>query len=141
MALAAYAAAPIAGSNPMVTGIQAVRLAFIAFIIPFVFLYNPQLLIISAATGGAFEPLTFIWILFRVLIALWLFTTALAAMDREPLSILNIGLRMLAGGVILLAYPLWQWAGLVLATVVLFEHHILAPRRAVKSAADSTVNI
>ncbi|MCH7477790.1 MAG: TRAP transporter fused permease subunit, partial [SAR324 cluster bacterium] len=43
VAIAAYAAAPIAGSNPIATGVVAVRLALIGFIIPFVFVYNPSL--------------------------------------------------------------------------------------------------
>jgi TRAP transporter 4TM/12TM fusion protein len=136
VALAAYAAAPIAGSNPVITGIVSVRLAFIAFIIPFVFLYNPQLLIISAATGGAFEPLTFIWVLFRVLIALWLFTTALTGMDRHKLSALGKLLRMAAGVSLLVVGAVWQVAGLVLAFVVLAEHYLFAPRRAAKPALD-----
>jgi TRAP transporter 4TM/12TM fusion protein len=132
--LAAFAAAPIAEDNPMTLALKAVRISYIGFIIPFVFLYNPQLLIVSAATGGAFDGVAFVWILFRVMVALWLFTTALSAMDREPLSLLSIGLRLLAGGLLLLVYPIWQWSGLVLTIVILAQHHLFAPRRAAETA-------
>lgn len=48
VALAAYAGAGISGGDPMKTGFQAVRLAIAAFIIPYLFVYNPVLLLIDA---------------------------------------------------------------------------------------------
>ena len=45
--LLAYAAASIAQSNPMATGFQAMRLGIITFIIPFMFVYSPNLLLIG----------------------------------------------------------------------------------------------
>jgi TRAP transporter 4TM/12TM fusion protein len=44
VALAAYAAAGIAQSNPMKTGFTAMRLGIITYFIPFLFVYNPLLL-------------------------------------------------------------------------------------------------
>jgi TRAP transporter 4TM/12TM fusion protein len=44
VALAAYTAAGISGSDPMKTGYQAVRLGIAAFIVPFLFVYHPVLL-------------------------------------------------------------------------------------------------
>ncbi len=48
VALAAYAAAGIAQSEPNKTGFTAVKLAFAGFLIPYVFCYNPGLLMINA---------------------------------------------------------------------------------------------
>ena len=45
--LCAYAAAGIAQADPIKTGIQSFKLDAAAFTLPFVFLYNPQLLIIN----------------------------------------------------------------------------------------------
>ncbi|MBQ1312180.1 MAG: TRAP transporter permease [Blautia sp.] len=45
VALAAFAAAGLSGGNPMKTGWQSVRLALAGFIVPFMFVYNPQLLL------------------------------------------------------------------------------------------------
>ncbi len=48
VALAAYAAAGIAQSEPNKTGFTAVKLAFAGFLIPYIFCYNPGLLMIGA---------------------------------------------------------------------------------------------
>lgn len=45
VALAAYAGAGIAGSNPFWTGFTAVKLAIAGFIVPFIFVYSPTLLL------------------------------------------------------------------------------------------------
>lgn len=50
--LAAYAGAGIAGANPMKAGVNAVKLAIAAFIIPYMFVYNPQLVLQGATVGG-----------------------------------------------------------------------------------------
>jgi TRAP transporter 4TM/12TM fusion protein len=43
--LAAYAGSGIAGANPMKTGVTALRVAIVGFIIPFVFVFEPALLL------------------------------------------------------------------------------------------------
>lgn len=45
VAITAYAAAGIAGASPMRTGVQAFKLSAGAFIIPFMFVYSPSLLL------------------------------------------------------------------------------------------------
>ncbi|MDR0486909.1 MAG: TRAP transporter fused permease subunit, partial [Treponema sp.] len=47
VALAAYAGAAIAKSNPIKSGINATRLAITAFIIPYIFIFNPAMLLIN----------------------------------------------------------------------------------------------
>lgn len=47
VALAAYAAASIAGSEPNETAIEAMRLGFVKVVAPFLFVYAPQLLLIG----------------------------------------------------------------------------------------------
>jgi TRAP-type uncharacterized transport system fused permease subunit len=46
VALAAYAGAAIAKSNPLKTGVMASRLAITAFIVPYIFAYSPQMLLV-----------------------------------------------------------------------------------------------
>ncbi len=48
VALAAYAGSAIAKSNPMKTGVNATKLAIGAFIVPYIFCLNPQMLFIDA---------------------------------------------------------------------------------------------
>lgn len=52
VALAAYAGSGIARSNPFMTGVIATKLAIAAFIIPYVFVYSPQLLLIDSTPAG-----------------------------------------------------------------------------------------
>ncbi|MBP1931295.1 TRAP transporter permease [Ammoniphilus resinae] len=44
VALTAFAAAGISGSDPMKTGLTSMRLAIVAFVIPYIFVYNPVFL-------------------------------------------------------------------------------------------------
>ena len=48
VALAAYAGSAIAKSNPMKTALNASRLAIAAFIVPYIFAFNPAMLFIDA---------------------------------------------------------------------------------------------
>ena len=47
VAVSAYAAASIAGSNPMSTAFTAARVAFVGFVVPFMLLFNDSLLLIG----------------------------------------------------------------------------------------------
>ncbi|MGI6123489.1 MAG: TRAP transporter permease [Acetivibrionales bacterium] len=49
VALAAYAGAAISGGNPIRTGVIATRLAITAFIIPYIFVLNPAMLLINTS--------------------------------------------------------------------------------------------
>jgi TRAP-type uncharacterized transport system fused permease subunit len=47
VAFASYAGAQIAGEDPMMTGLVACKLGIMTYIIPFLFAYNPALLLIA----------------------------------------------------------------------------------------------
>ncbi len=51
VALAVYAGAAIAGSNPWKTGIEAVKMALGAFLVPFIFAVSPVLVLVDATPG------------------------------------------------------------------------------------------
>ena len=91
VAIAAYAAAPIAGANPLMTAFMSFRLGMAKFIIPFVFAFYPTILIIEQ-----FDMLEFIWIVFRTCFCIWLFSSALSGYDRSRLSIIEIVARFVA---------------------------------------------
>ena len=92
VALAAYAAAPIAGSNPIITSLMAFRLGIAKFIIPFAFAYYPCLLIIEN-----FSWLEFFSIVPRLLISIWFINSALAKFDFTKLSWIEVILRLSVG--------------------------------------------
>ena len=53
VAVAAYAAASIAGANPLHIALTGCRLALAAFIVPFVFVYGPELLLLGSTLQTA----------------------------------------------------------------------------------------
>ncbi len=80
VALAAFAGAGIAKANPMKTGINASKLAIAAFLVPYIFVLNPQMLLFNV------NAVTFIWMLITSLVGIiaiaaavngWLITTTL----------------------------------------------------------------
>jgi TRAP-type uncharacterized transport system fused permease subunit len=51
VALAAYAGAGLAGAEPMKTGFTATSIGLVAFIVPYMFVYDPSLLLIGPPSG------------------------------------------------------------------------------------------
>lgn len=108
VALTTYAAAGIAGSNPWSTGIEAVKVGIASFVIPFMFVYTPSLLLEGA------------W--YRILIdsvtaAIGIICLA-AAVQGFYRRVLRPWERLLLGAVALLfIVPTWQ--SMLVALVVL----------------------
>lgn len=100
VAIAAYAAAPIAGANPLFTAFMSFRLGMAKFIIPFVFAFYPTILIIEEFQLGAF-----IWIVLRTCFCIWLFSSALSGYDRRALSVIEIVVRFVAAFAMLATSP------------------------------------
>lgn len=119
VALAAYAAAPIAGSDPFRTGVMAVRLGMAKFLVPFIFVYNPVLLLVEG-----FEPGLFIFTLARTVTAFWLITSALTGFDRAKLYSWEVALRGVAGIMLLLDWQIAQTAGLILGVGLTALHSL-----------------
>ncbi|MBV0934265.1 TRAP transporter permease [Marinobacterium weihaiense] len=111
VALAAFAAAPIAQANPLRVSVTSLRLAVIGFLIPFAFVYQPSMLLIndSFSWGGLAMAL--------------LTTTAAILLVAAAFSArgLKQGLYLLAGFAVIA--PLWwvQLLALALLPVLLLE--------------------
>jgi len=118
VAIAAYAAAPIANANPLATALMAFRLGMAKFIIPFVFAFYPTLLIIEV-----FEPLEFIWIAVRTCLCIWLFSSALAAFDLQRLNLIEIAVRFCAAFACLAINPLIHLPAVVIGIATLIFSH------------------
>lgn len=81
IALAAIAAAPIAQANPISTAVKAISLTLVGFVVPFVFVYEPSLLLVLD-----FSWTEFLWIGVRMCLAIWLLNTACIGFDGLRLS-------------------------------------------------------
>ncbi|MEM9851721.1 MAG: TRAP transporter fused permease subunit, partial [Pseudomonadota bacterium] len=113
VALAAFAAAPIAGANPMQTGFQAARLALAGFLIPFVFVYHPAVLyklqVLFEWFGGELPNsramidlatvtwLDFFWVIAAFAMAVWLMASALTGFEKNRLQLWERVLRPAVG--------------------------------------------
>lgn len=97
VALAAYAASAIARSNPLKSGVLATRLAIGAFIIPYVFVLSPQLLMVEMT------PLKMILVPVTALLGMAAISGALAGFFVSKANVIE-RLALLAGGLILI-YP------------------------------------
>jgi TRAP transporter 4TM/12TM fusion protein len=110
VAIAAFTAATITKAEPMATAFSAVRSGIVMFVIPFVFAFYPELLLIPAAVldpsslpsaaqylpgydGERHYPELF-WLLLRLVLALYLLASALAGFDRRSLTAIEIALRI-----------------------------------------------
>ncbi len=84
VAIAAFAAAPIAKANPIAIGVDACKIALIGFIIPFVMVYNHSFSLVVD-----FDFVEFIWICLRLSLAIWLFSTGFSgyASQKLPMAI------------------------------------------------------
>ncbi|MEM9012096.1 MAG: TRAP transporter fused permease subunit [Pseudomonadota bacterium] len=126
VALAAYAAAPIAGSHPFQTGLAAVRLCSVAFIIPYAFFFHPQLLVGQVD----FQPLAFAEAFLVLGLSVWLLTTAMVGWAGEVLSLPSRTLRTAIGALILSPDPLvWVGAAAAVGAVILFDLWRMRERR------------
>jgi TRAP transporter 4TM/12TM fusion protein len=118
VALAAFAAAPIAGAKPMETGFEAVRLAVAGFIIPFIFVYHQDVLIIVED----FEISGLIWALIAFLFSTWSIATGLSGYDTKKITYLERIIRVLLG-ITSLVPNLWIASSSILIIVALLWWH------------------
>jgi TRAP transporter 4TM/12TM fusion protein len=71
IALAAFAAASIAKSDPMRTGLASVKFGWIAYVVPFLFAFSPTLILIG-------EPAAIVWAIITASLGVWLVSAGLA---------------------------------------------------------------
>ena len=117
VALAAMAAAPIAEANPVSVAITGTRLALVKFVLPFVFVFNPSLLIVVG-----FDAAEFAWAALRIVVVTVAVTTALARFDARPLSRLDAALRILGSALALVQTPAVAAAGIALVAACFAVH-------------------
>ncbi len=132
VAIAAFAAASLSGARPMETGATAVRLGWIAYVIPFVFVLSPALI----GQGTALEIIS---AAATAMIGVWIASCGLIGFMFGRLGIAERLLTFAAGILLLLpahAIPYGLWlnvAGLALGALIVGKDY-LARRRATLKA-------
>jgi TRAP transporter 4TM/12TM fusion protein len=125
VALAAFAAASITKAEPMATSFSAVKSGIVMFVIPFIFAFYPEILLIEAAVidpaslaagetkylhgyDGQLHLGALLILIFRLVFSLYLLASALAGYDRRKLAARQIILRLVLAGLIV-AKPEWLY--------------------------------
>ena len=132
VALAAFAASTITKAEPMATGFSAVKSGIVMFVIPFIFALYPEILLIDAAvldpsagTSGAARYLpgydgttdasALGLLLVRLVMALFLLSSALAGFDGRRLGKVEIAIRLGLAVLLIAKIELVHWAAMIIA--------------------------
>ena len=117
VALACFAAAPIAKETGLKISIQAVKVAFAGFVVPYMAVYDPALML-----QGDPSFLAVCYIIMKALIAIGLWGIAATGYWRAPLSLYERLLAFAAAGFLVAALPITDEIGLALSLLFLIQH-------------------
>ncbi|GAB4262536.1 MAG: TRAP transporter permease [Pararhodobacter sp.] len=136
VAIAAFAAASITKADPMMTGFSAVKSGIVMFLIPFLFAFYPELLLIEAAqidpngAAGAHLPgydghvawLPLAWLIARLCLALYLVGSVLAFFDLRPIGVAESVLRLVLAVLLMTSSPFVYLPAIGVTLAVLVWH-------------------
>jgi len=119
VAIAAYVAAGIANSNPMRVGFTACRLGLTGFIVPFMFVYGPELIFLSDSTAASFVA--------AITASIGVFALSQALMGltffgKTPLTWWQRGLLFLSALLLIKPGLATDFGGILLLAAVLLAH-------------------
>ena len=109
VAIAAYVAAGLAGADPMRTGWEACRFGWSAYVVPFLFVLSPTLLLIGPADAVALAIVT-------ATLGIWLVSIGMIGFFMRPISPMLRGVFMAAGLMALIpagAFPGAVWTDIL----------------------------
>ncbi|HJV61240.1 MAG TPA: TRAP transporter permease [Albitalea sp.] len=113
VALAAFAAASISRASPMRTGIKATQIAIAGFVVPFMAVYDPALMVQGDAGWMAV-----LYVSFKAVVAICLWGAAAVGFLRGPLNWVERALAAAAACLLVAAVPFTDEAGFALGAAV-----------------------
>jgi TRAP transporter 4TM/12TM fusion protein len=116
VALAAFAAAPIAGVSGLKISIQALRVAIAGFIVPFMAVYSPALMLQSG------DWLDTTWIVFKALVAIAMWGAGAIGFLITRLNLVERVVAIGSASLLVVALPLTDELGLGLIAVFIAWH-------------------
>ena len=127
VALACFAAAPIARERGLTISIQAVKIAAAGFVIPYMAVYTPALML---QDGGPLAQAIGSWpavayIVAKAALAIGLWGVAVIGWMGRPLLLWQRALAVIAAGMLVAALPATDAIGLALVAAFAVQHHVL----------------
>ncbi len=116
VALAAFAAAPIARETGLKIGLQAMRIAVAGFVVPFMAVYSPALMLQTDS------PLAVAWVVFKAVIAIGMWGAGAIGYLKGPLNLFERLWAIAAASLLVVAYPATDEAGLGAVAALLIWH-------------------
>jgi TRAP transporter 4TM/12TM fusion protein len=113
VAIAAYAASGIAKTNPMSTSITAVRLASVAFIVPFMFVYGPALIFQGTVVTILLASVT-------ALIGIYALAVSLEGYLKQPVLLISRCMLFLGAVLLINVGVLFDLVGFAIIVATLF---------------------
>ena len=123
VALAAFAAAPIARETGLKIGMQAMRIAVAGFVVPFMAVYSPALMLQTD------NPWAVVWVVFKAVVAIGMWGAGAIGFLKGPLNLFERIWAIAAASLLVVAYPITDEAGLG-AVAALLVWHFWRQRRA-----------
>jgi len=114
--LTAYTGAAIAGSDPMETGIQSFKLGIVAYILPFLFVFHPELLLVG-------QPIEIIRVTLLTIVLIFTIMLGIHGYFLTKISLTQRILLWVAGVILFISFkPLFAVIGVTLFGIFLLSH-------------------
>ncbi len=123
VALAAFAAAPMAKVSGMKIGVQAVKIALPGFVVPYMAVYDPNLMLQPVAgLDGASYWLAVVYIVAKAAFAMILWGAAVVGYLRGKLATWERILATAAAALLVAALPITDEAGFIIGALLVGQH-------------------
>jgi TRAP transporter 4TM/12TM fusion protein len=122
VALAAFAAASIARASPMRIGWKATHIAIAGFVIPFMAVYDPALMLQPRSPSTTVDIVAAIYVTFKALVAIALWGGAAIGYLRGPLNWIERIVALTAAALLVAAVPWTDQAGFAVGAVFIVWH-------------------
>jgi TRAP transporter 4TM/12TM fusion protein len=133
VALAAFAAASISKASPMRTGWKATHIAIAGFVIPYMAVYSPALML-QPGPSGSVEPLAVLYILVKALVAIGLWGGAAIGFLLGPLNALERIVAFAAAALLVAALPITDELGFAACGAFVLWHWLRVRRARMRAA-------
>ncbi|GAA4333391.1 TRAP transporter permease [Pigmentiphaga soli] len=131
VALAAFAASPIARASGMKIGVQAMRIAIAGFLIPYMAVYSPALMLEAGTLADT------AYVVVKAIVAVILWGGTAIGYWRGPLNLFERAWAFVAACLLVAAVPLTDGVGFAMALMLAVWHHYRTRKPAAAAGAVS----